>query len=58
MAVRLDGAAARGGGRPLNAVVEWDSHVDDTGEDDASFGPPETFYGSADDFVREFLTTT
>lgn len=39
----------------MSAVTEWDGHVD---EDNDAFVAAETFYGSADEFVREFLTMT
>jgi hypothetical protein len=41
----------------MSAVAEWDGHVDDVDEDDV-LEEPETFYGSADEFVREFLIVT
>jgi hypothetical protein len=41
----------------VSAVAEWGGHVDDV-EDDVALEAPETFYGSADEFVREFLTMT
>ena len=37
----------------MSDVAEWD----DVHEDDA-LEQPETFYGSADEFVREFLVVT
>jgi hypothetical protein len=40
----------------VSAVAEWDGHVDDVDED--VLEEPETFYGSADEFVREFLIVT
>lgn len=40
----------------MSDVAEWDD-VDDVDEDDA-LAQPETFYGSADEFVREFLIVT
>lgn len=40
----------------MSAVAEWNGHVDDVDED--VLEEPETFYGSADEFVREFLIVT
>lgn len=42
----------------MSAVAEWDGHVDDVDEDDDVLEEPETFYDSADEFVREFLIVT
>jgi len=39
-------------------VAEWDEHVKDVDEADTILPEPETFYGSADEFVREFLVVT
>lgn len=44
----------------MSAVAEWDGHGhgDDVDEADEVLEEPETFYGSADEFVREFLIVT
>lgn len=39
-------------------VAEFDGHVEDVDEADALQPEPETFHGSADEFVREFLVVT
>ena len=42
----------------MSDVAEWDD-VDDVDEnEDGTFEQPETFYGSADEFVRKFLILT
>lgn len=41
----------------MSTVAEWKGHAEDD-EDDAVLPEPETFYGSADEFVREFLVVT
>ncbi|MBD8661475.1 DUF4913 domain-containing protein [Frigoribacterium sp. CFBP 8754] len=41
----------------MSDVAEWDDADDDVDEDGA-LEQPETFYGSADEFVREFLIVT
>jgi len=42
----------------VSVVAEWDGHVEDVDEADTVPPEPETFYGSADEFVREFLVVT